>query len=77
MYLSGGFVRLDKCMLKCTTMLRDSGNSTAACVGTFRNRPGRILKIDPVASMSEPTDEHVQCGATGSTIQKTEVGPYK
>lgn len=51
----------------------------AACTNdpAIESLPGRILKIDPVASLSEPTDEHVQCGATGSTLQKTEIGPYK
>ena len=44
---------------------------------TIGSQPEHILKIDPVASLSGPTDEHVQCGATGSTLQKAEICPDK
>lgn len=54
-------------------------HALAVCTSdpTIGSQPARILKIDPVASLSKPTDEHVQCGATGSTLQKTEIGPDK
>lgn len=54
-------------------------HALAVCTNdpTIGSQSGRILKIDPVASLSKPTNEHVQCGATGSTLQKTEIGPDK